>query len=135
VVTPESLLEPEGVVNPALFPDDDSAALMLRLQTYIDKANTTASDYAFMDTDVAVRALVLHRTFDAAYIIACSRPASEDSKVPILGSTGYAKDQRDALRDRSLAYLAEYEKLLVQVTTVVQPKGYQSREVTNYFDY
>jgi hypothetical protein len=140
----EDLLAPEGPVEKALFPGEDVikapatiTVLEERLNTYIARAEDKVAEYAFNDEDEAVKNYALYLTFDAAYTLAVSRPASENSLVAVIGSESYSKDQRDALRTKSLEYLAAYNNLVEVVTSVSPelPRGVPTRQTTNSYEY
>lgn len=136
MITPADLLAPQGPVEEGFFPNDDAAAITVRLQTYIDRAVAKTSARPFLDPDAATLAWALHLTFEAAYLVACTRPANENSMVPVLGSEGYAKDQRDALKEQSLHYRDEYLMLENRVPmSDTLPSTPQSREVPTRYEW
>jgi hypothetical protein len=141
VIIPADLLAPEGPVEVTMFPDEgtglDGGKLNIRLDSYIDQGQAKVMDIALAEPELGVRAWALFLAFDAAYILACSRPNMENTMVEILGSKSYAKDQRDglkALRDR---YLEDYNVVLNTVVDVVNaiPRGYMTRAITNVYEY
>lgn len=138
-VVPADLLSPAGPVEEALFPSEGDGApgtdLYERLQRYIARAGVIASGIAFPDPDPAVTAYALYLTFQAAYMGAISRPAMENAQVPILGSTQFDKDQRDALKELYLEYQAEYNTLVSAVPTVQIQRGVPTRSTPNVFEW
>jgi len=137
-VDPADLLAPAGPVEAALFPGEGDGSngtdLFARLSAYIDQAEVKAAEAAFLDPEAAARAWALHLSFEAAYTLAVSRPATENTMVQVLGSTTYTKDQRDGLKAKSNQYLAEFNRMLAQIP-VGSPSGPQSRQSTNTFDW
>lgn len=142
-VTPADLLAPAGPVEVTLFPGEDVASevnpgstkLEDRLQTYIDRAVARTEGIAFPRPDDAVAMYALYLTFMAAYVLAASRPATENAQVEIIGSYGYSKDQRDALKAQANQYLTEYETLYAMVPISTQPATARSRQITNEFEW
>jgi hypothetical protein len=143
VITPADLLAPIGPVEVTLFPGEYSESsgatatkLESRLQTYIDQAYAKIDGIAFPLPDTAARAWALHLTFAAAYVLACSRPANENMMVAVLGSKGFAKDQRDALLVLSEQYAGEFAVLEAEIPVSVPIMGSaQSRQITNIFEW
>ena len=134
----DDLLAPQGPVEVTLFPGEGapSTALNDRLQTYIDRAVAKVGETGVSDPDPAVLAWSLHLTFTAAYIIASARPANENSMVAVLGSQGFAKDQRDTLKDLASEYAHKYEEAVsAALLPQPQPRGFQSREISNSFEW
>lgn len=142
-VTTADLLSPAGPVEVTLFPGEDtedvdnpgSTLLETRLAAYISRAEVKTAGIAFTDPDPAVEAWALHLTFSAAYTLAVSRPSSEDTKVKILGSQGFSKDQRDALQRKADSYLREYDALVAAVPTTANPSGIPTRSTGNVFEW
>lgn len=139
MVTPTDLLAPEGPVEEELFPGEgDGAAgteLHGRLTTYINRAEAKVAGIDFPDTDHAVSLWALHLTFTAAYNVAIARPANENTMVEIIGSQGFAKDQRDAIKALAHQYAQDYRALAASVPSTAQPLGIPSRQVETKFDY
>jgi hypothetical protein len=139
VINVVDLLSPAGPVERTLFPGEgdgsDGTKLEVRLQSYIDQSYDKVADIAFAEPDDAARAWALYLTHEAAYTLAISRPANENDMVPVLGSRGYQKDQRDALRAKANQYKAEYDSLESNAITASQPvnSGPQSRETPTNF--
>jgi hypothetical protein len=127
VINVVDLLSPAGPVERTLFPGEgdgsDGTKLEVRLQSYIDQSYDKVADIAFAEPH------------EAAYTLAISRPANENDMVPVLGSRGYQKDQRDALRAKANQYKAEYDSLESNAITASQPvnSGPQSRETPTNF--
>jgi hypothetical protein len=135
-VIPADLLAPTGPVEVTLFrgEGDGSPGTTLhdRLETYIGRATDEVEGIAFPRPEAAIRLYSLYLTFESAYLLACSRPTSENLQVEVLGSYGYTKDQRDALRARADEYLGLYEQMKNTIPGGV-PYGVQTRQVTNVF--
>lgn len=138
-VTPADLMAPAGPVEGTLFPGEgDGTAgtdLHTRLTEYISRAESKVAGIEFPDPDLAAEKWALHLTFDAAYMLAVSRPATENTMVQVLGSHGYAKDQRDALRELAQHYLYEYQAEEAAAPTTQNPKGIPTRQTTNEFEW
>jgi hypothetical protein len=144
VILPADLLAPKGPVEVTLFPGESTppegggdSPLIIRLLEYIEQAEIKSSEIAFPEPDTAVRNWALHLAFDAAYVLAISRAATENSMVPVLGSEGYMKDQRDGLKAKADAYAAAYQLLesAVTVISVEQPRSYQSRQTPIIYEW
>ena len=138
-ITPADLLAPTGPVETLLFPGevvgDDMTTLEDRLQSYITQAETKNAAIGFADPDAADKAWALYLTFQAAYLIACARPSTENAQVEILGSQSYSKDQRDALLSRAQEYRDEYTDLLNAVPSTSTPVGIPSRSTPIVYDW
>lgn len=141
-VTPADLLAPAGPVEDTLFRDegDGSAGteLNVRLSSYISTSVAKVAGVAFPDQDTedaAVTAWSLYLAFKAAYMVAVANPATENAQVEIIGSKGYAKDQRDALREAAEEFYRDYELILAAIPTDAQPYGVPTRSTTNKFEY
>lgn len=138
-VTPADLLAPAGPVEETLFPgegDGDAATpLYTRLAAYIGQAEAKIVGVAFPDPDPATKAWALHLTFEAAYRVAVSRPATENSMVAVIGSHGYAKDQRDALKAEARKWKEEFFNLYASVPTTPVPLGPGSRQTRIIYEW
>lgn len=138
-VTPPDLLAPAGPVEEQLFPGEgDGTAgtdLNARLTEYISQAEAKAAGIAFPEPDLAVESWALHLTFKAAYMVAVSRPANENTMVEVLGSKGFAKDQRDALLEKAKEYKQDYQNLAAAVPSTAQPVGLRTRTTKNEYEY
>lgn len=141
-ITSADILAPTGPVEIIMFPGENvegavegSTILVDRLNNYIAQAVAKNALLAFDDMDGANLAWALHLTFNAAYLGAVARPSTADSKVEIIGSAGYDKDQRDALLAQAEHYLDEYNVLLLALPTTASPVGTPSRSTTNSFEW
>ena len=142
-VLPEDLLAPEGPVEPSLFPgehEEGAAALEQRLTAYINKAEAKVASYTFAnqaDEDEAVAAWSLYLTFRAAYTLALSRPAEDDSRMEVVGRTLFEADQRQGLRDMYEMYLSEYQLAVAGLDDAVSAaaSGVSSHQKKIEYDY
>lgn len=138
-VAPADLLAPAGPVEEELFPGEGNGTagteLYGRLSEYITRAQEKAAGIAFPDPDAAVESWALHLTFEAAYLLSVARPANENTMVEVLGSQGFARDQRDALRSMADYYARSYHGYVAEVPTEAQPLGAQTRQITNSYEW
>jgi len=141
-ITNADMLAPTGPVEVTLFPGEDisgaappATILEERLDVYIAQAVAKNAAIAFDDMDAANLAWALHLAFQAAYIVAVARPASENSQIPVLGSEGYAKDQRDALLAKANEYFDDYNMLLMTVPTTSAPSGVPTRSTPLEYEW
>lgn len=110
MVDVDDLLEPIGPLEREFFPDEDSA-LDDRLQQYLDTAQAKVDAYtgtlAADAEDEAVKAWALHLAFRALWLLLVSTPSS--ASMEGTGSAAFAKDQRDAYKEQSEYYAAQYD--------------------------
>lgn len=142
--TVADLMAPTGPVEKTLFPGEATLSvsnpevtnLELRLEVYIQRAYSKIAGIGILQPDEAARAWALYLTFDAAYVLAVSRPAGENSQVPVIGSHTYGKDQRDGIFNRAQEYLSEYESYINAAPAEgLIDIGTRSRAVTNKFEW
>lgn len=126
--TAADLLQPNGPVDPAFYPDDalppatGDGSVLGRMTTYINRAVAKVAAYpagSVADVDAAVRLWALHLAFEGAYMVRASRPLMENSQVPVLGSHGYGNQQLVELRNVAAQYRAEFEAMVVGVDSTV----------------
>lgn len=96
-ILPEDLRAPKGLLELAMWPGKDVAAIDAILQVYIDQGADEAADVDAEDVDDAVRAYAYYRAFKARAIQLASMPAS--LSIPNEESISRTSDQR-ALFDR-----------------------------------
>lgn len=126
------LLEPNGPLDPAFFPDTEEQ-LTVRLQAYIDRAVTKVAAYegVISEEDSAARSWALHLAFSALYLLKANSPGS--ASMEDLGSVSTAKDQRDAFKEQADFYASEYLLLAPEVTINSSVSPTVSRAVPNTF--
>lgn len=141
-VIPADLLAPAGPVEETLFlgegGDAPGSELETRLTTYIAQATEEVAGIAFPlpeQADEAIAAWALYLTFNAAYLLACSRPSNENTMVPVLGQQGFSKDQRDALAKRAQSYLAQFNSLVTAANIMSGQVGTTSRQTAVIYEY
>ena len=141
-ITNTDVLAPVGPVEKSMFPGEDvegtnppATVLEDRIDEYITQAGAKNGSLGFADQDAADLAWTLHLTFMAAWRLAVARPSTDDSKVQVLGSESFQKDQRQSLRDMADDYLEEYNVLLNAIPSTAAPVGVPSHSTTNTFDY
>lgn len=117
MVTPESLIQPQGPIAASLFPDDTlppatgAGSLLGRLQAYIDRAVEKVSATAAGGADPPVRSWASHLAFDDAHTLASARYNSE-TLVGGLGAYAFNSEQLKALKVKADYYANEYEEKL-----------------------
>ncbi len=123
-ITPASLMDPNGPVTATLFPEQATNAITVKLQGYIDEAYADsrvvalASDSAKQNK--AARAWSLYRTFDDVAVRMTAEPMAVNNGAEA-GSSSYTFDQIQAMMDRALRYLKEFNDAAVVVGAVKRP--------------
>ncbi len=140
MITPADLLAPKGPVEVGLFPGESNGTsptpLETRLQEYIDQAEAKITGIDFPLPDEAARTWALYLSFNAAYIGAISRAATDNMQTPVLGSEMFAKDQRDGLKATADYYSNMYSALLLTVpSSTANQKGVNSYQTRNCYEY
>lgn len=118
MIDPHSLITPTGRIAPDLFPEWDDACLASAVQAWITEAYDRPDVAGLGETrqDAAARAWAYHRAFDAAAVSMAANPATHSQTDA--GSSGYSKDQRDAIRERADRYLTEFHTLTAQTAAI-----------------
>lgn len=139
-VEAESLISPEGEIDPNLFPDDDpppsveDGSLIVRLETYIQQAEDRVAGYNLTDPDLAVTHWALYLAFRDAHTGMIARP-SQEQYLGGLGGHGYSKEQIIAVADKRDEHKLAFN---AAVATALTPEVYRAphtRSVTNKFSY
>lgn len=138
-VTPASLLQPEGPLDPSLFPDDaappatGAGSVLGRLTTYINRAVTKLAPYSLANPDPATEKWALYLAFSDAHTLAVARPASETDPAG-LGGRAYNADQLKALARKAEEYRGDFNEIVGAVPGSI-PTHRVSRVTTNNFEW
>lgn len=129
--------EDENVVHPTLGP---KTILQVRLETYIVEgyANATAAGVAAgAAQDIPAKNWALYRSFQGAYNIKISRPATDNMVAMGLPSLTFIKAQIDAFALAAKEYLDAYEDAVAQAVTTSStvPVEYRGQQTPIVFDY
>lgn len=134
-VTPTNLLDPEGPLQPHMFPADVEAGgttLTDRLQGYIDKGvSLTSGTLSGSEQDRAVYWYSLYRGWDAVYSMMITRPARITQEGA--ETTEYTKEQIEAVREARDEALRNYEGIVATVTSAVREAFPATQSVVNQF--
>lgn len=134
-VLPANLLDPEGPLQPHMFPADVAAGgttLTDRLQGYINKGVAlTGGTLTGAEQDRAVYWYSLYRSWDAVYSMMITRPAriTQDGAE----TTEYIKDQIAAVLAARDEALRNYEGIVATVTSAVREAFPATQSVVNQF--
>lgn len=136
----ESLIAPEGEIDPDLFPNDtpppdyDEGSLLLRLETYVLKGEAKVEPYNLVDPDPAVEHWALYLAFRDAHTGMIARPASEQYLAG-LGGHGYSTEQLKHIAAKRDEHLAAFEDAVKTVTPSSGIKTPQTRVVRNRYEW
>lgn len=142
-VEAESLITPEGPVDPNLFPEDDPPpameenSLLYRLETYIRKAEEkVALEYPLLlETDEAVGYWALHLAFRDAHTGMIARPSSEQYMAG-LGGQAYSSQQIKDVAAKAQEYEALFDGAVLASSAPPElPRTVQTRSTKNVYDW
>lgn len=104
-----------------MFPGETEAQIQTRLTAYIKDAEDRIADLVTIGVNSVVRAWAYHRAFDAASILLDTKAST--ISFADQGSRSFMEDQIKSMRNRSVEYLKEFERL---VTAAAAPVAVRS---------
>lgn len=134
--TPESLIQPQGPLDPSFFPDDEpppatgAGSLLDRLAVYITRAEAKAGA---PDAEPAVTNWALHLAFEDAHALMAARPASE-TYMTGLGGHAYNAEQLKFFARKAAEYAILFEQALATAPASM-PTSATSRTTPNKFEW
>lgn len=116
MITTESLVAPEGRLNPKLFPTDSEEDFQERLEAYVEEAITkTASLEDESKAEEAQKAWAYYRAYDEIYTRMITSPVEIDLDVG--GKGTFDTKQFEAIERMKNGFYNQFDKIMTDSVT------------------
>lgn len=134
-VAATDLIEPRGRITGSMFPADDPAQLVARVQRYLDAAYTRSDVAALSSPDEAAEHYAYARAFEAVYLRMSAEPSSVSMSDGGSGavSTSYTQSQIATFKNMADAEWALFGRLTIVIDT--ETPRYGGGAVANRFTF